>query len=137
MGVTIRIVDHFHSTLREEPGIAYRLLAALARNGVNLLAFTAIPMGAATTQLGLYPEDSELFRRTVAAAGLEVSGPERVLLVQGDDDLGTAARISQQLDDVQVVPYATSAVTDGRGGFGYLIFVRRQDFDRAVTALGL
>lgn len=137
MAARIRVVDHFHATLRDVPGAAYRLLDALARNGVNLLAFTAVPVGADYTQLGLFPEDSELFRRTVTAAGLEVTGPDRVLLVQGDDELGTAAGIHQRLDDAHVIPFATTGVTDGRGGFGYLVYVRSQEFQRAADALGI
>ena len=31
--------------------------------------------------------------------------------------------------------YASSGVTDGKGSFGYLLYVRPNKFDRAVAAL--
>ena len=33
--------------------------------------------------------------------------------------------------------YASSGVADGKGSFGYLIYVRPEDFEAAATALGL
>jgi hypothetical protein len=33
--------------------------------------------------------------------------------------------------------FASSGVTDGQGAFGYLIYVREDQFERAVSALNL
>ena len=41
----IRKVCYFNTTVEDRPGEAYKLLSALADIGVNLLAFTAIPIG--------------------------------------------------------------------------------------------
>ena len=40
-------------------------------------------------------------------------------------------------DQAKVSVYASSGVTDGRGGYGYVIYVRGQDYDAALQALGV
>jgi hypothetical protein len=42
-----------------------------------------------------------------------------------------------RLVDAQVDVYASTAVTDGRGGFGSLVHVREDQFEKAVAALDL
>lgn len=58
MSFTIRPVDYFYTTIRDQPGEAYNLLSQLAGLGVNLLAFSGIPLGPMHTQLTLFPEDT-------------------------------------------------------------------------------
>jgi len=41
---TIRPVEYYYATVRDELGAAYRVLAQLASRGVGLLAFTAVPL---------------------------------------------------------------------------------------------
>ena len=57
MAYTIRPVDYYYVNVRDELGAAYRVLAALAERGVNLLAFTAVPSGPSLAQFAIFPED--------------------------------------------------------------------------------
>jgi predicted amino acid-binding ACT domain protein len=59
------------------------------------------------------------------------------LLVQGDDKLGALTEIHRKLSLANVNVYAASGVTDGAGSFGYLIYIRPEQFDNALAALGL
>jgi len=133
----IRRVDYFHTTVRDRPGESYKLLSQLAEIGLNLLAFTAVPTGPNTTQLALFPEDSGRMESAAQRAGMRLDGPHPAFLVQGDDKLGALARIHQDLYQANVNIYASSGVTDGRGTFGYLIYVRPEDYERAAEALGI
>jgi len=133
----IRRVDYYHTTIRDRPGESYKLLAQLAELGLNLVAFTAVPVGPNTTQLALFPEDSGSLESAAQRAGMRLDGPHPAFLVQGDDHLGALARIHQDLYRANVNIYASSGVTDGRGTFGYLIYVRPEDHDRAAGALGI
>ena len=45
MAARIRKVNYFYASVRDQPGEGYRLLTRLAGAGVNLLAFTATPVG--------------------------------------------------------------------------------------------
>jgi hypothetical protein len=135
MAFQISRVDYFYTTVPDRPGEAHKLLSTLAELGINLLAFTAIPVGPARTQLTLFPEDGLALRDAAGKAGLPLDGPHPALLVQGDDELGALAGIHAGLSDAGVNVYAASGVTDGRGGFGYVIYVRPEDYELAVKAL--
>jgi predicted amino acid-binding ACT domain protein len=133
----IRRVDYFNTTIRDRPGEVYRLLSQLAEMGLNLVAFTGVPIGPSSTQLTLFPEDTAAMESAAQRAGMRLEGPHPAFLVQGDDKLGALAGFHQDLYRANVNVYASSGVTDGRGTFGYLIYVRPEDYDRAAAALGL
>lgn len=133
----IRRVDYFNTTIRDQPGEGYKLLAQLAELGLNLVAFTAIPVGPNHTRLTLFPEDSGMMEAAAQRAGMQLEGPHPAFLVQGDDKLGALAGIHENLYNADVNIFASSGVTDGRGTFGYLIYVRPEEYDRAAAALGV
>jgi hypothetical protein len=135
MPYSITRTAYFNTTVRDQPGEAYRALQAVADLGVNLLAFTATPVGPTSAQLTLFPEDETLLVDVAAKAGLQLDGPHRALLVQGDDKLGALADIHEKLYAANVNVYASSGVTDGRGGFGYVVYIRPDQFEQACNAL--
>jgi hypothetical protein len=137
MAFTIRRTEYFYTTVKDQPGEACRLLSTLAARGINLLAFTAVPIGPMHTQLAVFPEDSGTLVHEARQAGLPIDGPHPALLVQGDDELGALAKVHLRLYEGGVNVYASSGVADGKGSFGYVIYVRPEDFERAVEALGL
>jgi len=137
MAFTIRRVDYYYATVRDELGAAYRVLTALAERGVNLLAFTAVPSGPDLAQFALFPEDPNRLVAEARAAQLPLEGPHHAFLVQGDDELGALAGVHERLFEVGVDIYASAGVTDGLGAFGYVVYVREEQFERAADALGV
>lgn len=133
MELSVRPVDYFHGTVASE---ACRWLSEIADAGVNLLAFWTNPTGPDHTQLTLFPDDKDRFLEAVKSGSVEWSGPQQAFLVQGDDRLGAAAELYGKLADVDVHVYSSAGVTDGRGGFGYELYVRPEDFVKARRALG-
>ena len=57
--------------------------------------------------------------------------------MQGDDELGALAKVHHVLFQARVNVYASMGVSDGKGSYGYLIYVRPEAIDRAAKALGL
>jgi hypothetical protein len=51
--------------------------------------------------------------------------------------LGAFASVHERLFQAGVDIYASSGVTDARNAFGYVVYVREDQFERAVEALGL
>ncbi|MEJ2076555.1 MAG: hypothetical protein P8020_13860 [Acidobacteriota bacterium] len=135
MSFRVSRVDYFYAKVADRPGEAYKILDTLAELGVNLLAFTAIPMGPAYTQLTLFPEDSHLLRSEAEKATLELDGPHPAFLVRGGDYLGVLAAVHERIFRAGVNVYASTGVTDGRGGFGYVIYVRPEEYEQAAAAL--
>lgn len=137
MAFSVRRAEYYYASVPDDIGDAYRVLSDLADRGVNLLAFTAVPVGPTLAQFTLFPEDSKKLAAEAGLAGLALEGPHHALLVQGDDELGAFASIHERLAEAHVDIYASSGVTDGQGLFGYVIYVREDQFDEAVTALEL
>ena len=137
MAYTIRRADYYHTTIDDEPGQAYRVLSQLAGQGINLLAFTGMPVGPMRTQFTLFPEDGSQLREAARRAGWMLDGPYTALLVQGDDELGALAKIHVRLFEAKVNVYASSGVADGKGSFGYILYVRPDEYERAIRAMGI
>jgi len=102
-----------------------------------MLAFNAVPCGLGNTQLVLFPEDVNALAKAAGDSDIILIGPHHAFLVQGDDELGALAEIHHKLFDEKINVYASSGVTDGRGGYGYIFYVRPEDFERAAHALGV
>lgn len=137
MAFSIRRVEYFTTTVQDRPGEAYKLLSQLADLGLNLVAFTAVPVGPMRSQLTLFPDDPPTMVEAARKAGLVLDGPHPALLVQGDDELGALAQIHAKIYQAGVNVYASSGVADGRGTFGYVIYVKPEEYERAATALGV
>jgi hypothetical protein len=133
----IQRASYYYTWVRDEPGAAYRILSQLAALGVNLLAFAAIPSGPSRAQLALFPEDDGKLVRAAKDAGFALDGPHHALLVQGDDELGALAGVHERLFDAGIDVYASTGVADGRGGYGYVVYVREDQFEKAARVLDL
>ena len=137
MGHTIRRVDYFYTTVNDRPGEALRFLTALADLGVNLLSFTAIPVGLHQTQLTIFPEDAHRLTDQSERVGFSVEGPYPAILVRGEDVPGALVGIHEALFDAGINVFAATGVSGGSGSFGYVIHVRPADFERAAALLGV
>lgn len=130
-------VDYFYTMMPDQPGEAYRMLSDLAKMQVNLLAFTAIPVGPSQTQMAIFPEDDAQLKRAAEGARLALDGPHPAILVQSDGELADLANIHEQLYQANVNVYAATGVTAGRGSFGYIVYVRPEEYEKAAGALGV
>lgn len=136
MALDIRTAEYFYIRIENSRERAWELLANLASEEVSLLAFSAVPFGPDYVELTIFPDRTDVFIQFARNLGLVVAGPQHALLVQGDDQLGALADIQRMLVEADVEIYASSGVTDGSGRFGYVIYFKEADHERAVRALG-
>jgi hypothetical protein len=129
------VVEYGYVRLKGDPDDAYAWLHELAEADVDLHAFSAIPFGPDHVELTLFPSDPSIVRTLAARRGATYLGPYRAILVQGDDRLGALATLHEALRAAGVRVYASSGVTDGRGGFGYVVYVREADAEAAKDAV--
>jgi len=134
---SVRTVEYFYTRVEEEPTRAYDLLAKLASEEINLLAFSAIPFGPKHVELTIFPDRSQDFQRVAEKLGWTLIGPQHACLIQGDDHLGALAEIHRRLLDAGVIIYASTGVTDGEGHYGYVIYLKEEDHVAAARALSL
>ncbi|MDH3194978.1 MAG: hypothetical protein OEL78_01550 [Hyphomicrobiales bacterium] len=135
MAFTVRRIDYFYISVADSPGAGYDVLSGLAEQGVNLVAVTAVPSGPARTQLTVFPDDTARMQRAAQQANIPLDGPHPALVVQGDDEVGALAVVHEKLLDANVHVFASTGVADGRGGYGYIIYVRPEEHELAAKAL--
>ena len=137
MATKIRRVDYFYATVKDQPGEAYLFLQQLADLGINLLAFTAVPVGPSSTQLSIFPEDGRNLIDLARQSGLKIEGPHHAILVQGNDEFGALAEVHKKIYRAGVNVYASTGVATDDDTYGYLLYIRPEAFERAAKALGL
>ena len=137
MSFYVRRVDYFNTTITDQPGEGYKFLTQLADLGINMVAFTAVPVGPTSTQLTIFPDDTPKMAVAGKRAGMALDGPHSAILVQGDDEMGALVGVHEQLQAANVNVFAATAVTDGHGRYGYVLYIRREEYERATAALGI
>jgi hypothetical protein len=136
MALNVRNTEYFYVRIENTRESAYELLAQLASEEVSLLAFSAVPFGPNYVELTIFPDRSDTFIQLAKKLGWVVAGPQHAFLVQGDDRLGALADIQRMLLEREVEIYTSTGVTDGSGRFGYVIYFKEEDHERAARALG-
>ncbi len=135
MNARIRSVPYYYARVEGDPDAAYGWLEELASAEVDLLAFSAVPYGPNHVELTIFPVDPKALERSSLAHDTELLGPYHALLVQGDDHLGALAELHHDLRDAGVNIFASTGVTDGKGGYGYVVYVREQDAEAAAKVV--
>jgi hypothetical protein len=123
MSSTLRKVDYYYVTITNTAGQGAKVLAGLAQEGVNLLAFSGFPSGG-RGQLDLIPESSAKFRRAAKKLKLKVSKRKTGFLVQGEDRVGALDKLLRTLAEARINITAMDAVTAGKGRFGAIFWVK-------------
>ncbi|HKW80125.1 MAG TPA: ACT domain-containing protein [Casimicrobiaceae bacterium] len=130
----VRKIDYFHVMVPNTPGRGGRVLAALAAEGVNLLAFSGFPSGG-KGQLDLIPQNSAALRRAAKKHGLKLSVRKTGFLMQGADRVGAMNKVLQTLAAARINITAMDAVTAGGGRFGAIFWVKPKSVARAARLL--
>jgi len=137
MGVTIKRAEYFYAIVEDKPGEARKLLEFCSAYSVNLMNFTAFPVGEKLSQLDFFPEDTEKLKLAAQEAGIDLYGPKRAFLIQGDERISVLEEYYLRLADTGINVRAANGTSDGRGGFGYIIWVNPDDYEEAAKALGV
>jgi hypothetical protein len=135
MANSLRKVDYYYVMLPNRAGQGAKLMAALAAEGVNMLAFSGFPSGG-KAQLDLVPEDGAKFRKAARKLGIELSARKTGFLCQGDDRVGAMTRILDKLAAAKINVVAVDAVAGGRGRFGAIFWVKTNAVAKAAKVLG-
>ena len=131
----IRKVDYFVMQARNRAGEGAKMLKALKKHGVGLLAFSAFPHGSGV-QVDFIPEDTREFMSAVKLLGWEVSARKLGFLVQGRDKTGALAGPLNKLGKAGINVIAIDGVAAGKKRYGAIFWVAPKDVSRAVKVLG-
>ncbi len=136
MADDVKRVEYFYTMLDDKPGEGARVLTGLKQKNVNLVAATGFPDTKGRVQLDLFPVHAEELRKAAEEMRIPLVGPKKAFLVQGQDRVGALADVHRKLADANINVVAANGSSDGRGGYGYVIWVKPADYDKAAKALG-
>jgi len=137
MEETIKRVEYFYAIVEDKPGEARKLLEFCSAHSVNLINFTAFPVGEKLSQLDFVPEDVGKLKLAAQEAGIDLYGPKQAFLIQGEERLGILVEYHLRLAGAGINVRAANGTNDGRGGFGYILWVNPDDYEKAAAALGV
>ena len=129
--------EYYYAIVENKPGVLYRLLDHFQSRGVGFFAFTAFPLADEKSQLDFFPIDAAKFLDMAKEIDLAVIGPKSAFVVQGDDATGALVSYHQRLFDAGINVHAANGVSDGNGGFGYVLWVQPEDYEEAAKQVGL
>jgi hypothetical protein len=135
MASNVRIADYFYIDVPQRAGEGARVLGQLRDAGVNLVAVSGFPAGR-RAQIDFVPENPAVFRAAAKKAGLKVTGPKKVFLIEGEDRVGVMAEAMEHLAAAKISVISSQAICAGVGRFGAILWVAPRDVKRAAKALG-
>ena len=132
---TAQKVSYFAMQVPNRVGEAGRILAGLAKAGINLLAFTGFPSGR-RSQMDFIPANATTFLAVERGMKLRLRDKKTGFLIRGTDQRGAIAKIMSKLAVAKINVTAVDAVCAGAGRFGAILWVKQKDVSRAARALG-
>ncbi len=120
----------------DRPGEGAKVLGALRKAGVNLIAYAGFPTAGRKAQLVLVPEKMARLKSVAQMKGLKLSPTKTAFLVKGKDRVGAVARSMEKLARARVNITAAHAVSGGGGSYGMVIWVKEKAIAKAAKALG-
>jgi len=136
MADRVRKVNYAYVTVPNRAGQGETVLRELRQAGLNMLAFSAFPAKARTSQIDVVAEDMAALRRVAKKNAWRLSKVKKGFLVQGNDDVGAVHRHVRKLATEKVNVTAADAVCAGKGRYGMILWVRPKDYRRAAKLLG-
>jgi len=134
MADTVRKVHYYSTSVPDQPGQAFRVLAALVSAGVDLLGCSG-STGRGRAHIDVVPNDARKFATAVKKAGLDFSQKKVGFMIQGDDRPGALADNLKQLADRHINVITVEGLVAGEGRWGAIVWVDEQDVQRAGRAL--
>lgn len=130
----VRKVPYFKTMIPNRAGQGARVLRALKDAGVNLLAVLGFPAGGGS-QLDLVPQNRAALTRAARKAGIRLSGPKPVFLIEGGDRPGAVADVLAKLAAARINVSAIAAARAGGGRYGGFLWVKPRDVGKAARVL--
>lgn len=134
MADKIRKVNYYYTTVANRPGQGIKVLDALKRARVNLLAYSGFPSGR-VAQLDFVPESGPALLRAARQAGIKLSAKKAAFLIEGADRVGAVANILQKLAKARINVTAMDAVCTKGRRYGAILWVKPGDVNKASKVL--
>ena len=135
MAFNILQVEYYNITVQGQITEASNLISRIAGAGVDFHAFKATPLEPDRTQFTLFAKDSSKMTEGAKKSGLELDGPYSAILIKGNEKAGALSDIYERLSKAGIQVDEASGIADINAGYGVLLYLKREDCDKAMTVL--
>ena len=135
MAFNILQVEYYNITVQGQITEASNLISRIAGAGVDFHAFKATPLEPDRTQFTLFAKDSSKMTEGAKKSGLELDGPYSAILIKGDEKAGALSDIYERLSKAGIQVDEASGIADINAGYGVILYLKREDCDKAMTVL--
>jgi len=135
MADQVRKVNYAYVLVSNRPGQGEKVLDAIRRSGIDLLAFSGFPAGGGKAQLDLVAARLGPIRSIARKNGWRLSEVKKGFVVQGGDRVGAVHGHLKKLADAGIGVRAADAVSAGKGRYGMILWVKPRDYPRAANVL--
>ena len=130
-----RVVYSYSTSVPDEPGQAFKVLATLVSAGVNLLGCSGTQTGSVAC-IDVVPDDAGAFAELVERATLGFRRQKAGFLIQGDDRPGALADHLRRLADAGINVGGVHGLAAGAGRWSAIVWIADRDLEAAARALG-
>ena len=135
MAFNILQVEYYNITVQGQITEASNLISRIAGAGVDFHAFKATPLEPDRTQFTFFAKDSSKMTEGAKKSGLELDGPYSAILIKGDEKAGALSDIYERLSKAGIQVDEASGIADINAGYGVILYLKREDCDKAMTVL--
>ena len=135
MAFHILQVEYYNITVQGQITDASNLISRIAAAGVDFHAFKATPLEPDRTQFTFFAKDSSKMTEGAKKSGLELDGPYSAILIKGDEKAGALSDIYERLSKAGIQVDEASGIADINAGYGVILYLKREDCDKAMTVL--
>jgi len=135
------VVHSYSTSVPDQPGQAFKVLATLVSAGINLLGCSGTQIDG-MARIDVVPDDAAAFAALVQRAGLDFRRQKTGLLIQGPDRPGALAdnlsRLADNLSRLAVQGINVGGVQGlvaGAGRWSAIVWVADADLQAAARAL--
>jgi hypothetical protein len=130
-----RVVYSYSTSVPDEPGQAFKVLATLVSAGINLLGCSGTQSGS-EARIDVVPADAGAFAALVERAMLGFRQQKAGFLIQGDDRPGALAEHLSRLADTGINVGGVHGLAAGAGRWSAIVWIADSDLEGAARALG-
>ena len=130
-----RVVHSYSTSVPDEPGQAFKVLATLVSAGINLLGCSGT-QNEGRARIDVVPDDAGEFAALVERAQLGFRRQKAGFLIQGDDRPGALAENLARLADSGINVGGVQGLAAGAGRWSAIVWITDRDLEAAALALG-
>ena len=130
-----RVVYSYSTSVPDEPGQAFKVLATLVSAGIDLLGCSGTQSDSGA-RIDVVPADAAAFAALVERAALGFRRQKAGFLIQGDDRPGALADHLSRLADTGINVTGVHGLAAGAGRWSAILWIADRDLEAAARALG-